>query len=182
MENNTELDILRKKWGWIFVFGIVLMILGVMAIGSPVATTLAIEILLGWIFIIAGIAQALNTLSCWRRGGFIMSLLGTGLFVVIGVLLLTRPMQGVLTLTMLLVIYFLIGGIFKIILALRLRGLSNWGWVFFNGLISLLLAILIWREWPSSARWVIGLLVGIEILIGGWVMILISLTARKTLK
>lgn len=179
MEAKSEMDVLAKNWGWVLVFGIALILLGIMAISSPVATTYAIEMILGWIFIIAGIAQGLNTITCWRRGGFILALLGTALYFVVGVLLLANPMQGVLTLTVLLMVYFLAGGIGKIVMAIKLRGLQNWGWLLFNGIINLVLAILIWMHWPSDAAWVIGLLVGIDILFGGWAMVMISLAVKN---
>jgi len=179
MEQKIQMDVFKKNWGWIFVFGVALIILGAMAMGSPVATTLAIEVLLGWIFVIAGVAQALSLFSSWRKSGVVLSLLGAILFFVIGTLLLSRPMQGALTLTMLLIAYFLASGIGKMVAAIRFKELSNWGWLFFNGIVSLFLAILIWRHWPSSARWVVGLLVGIELFFSGMVMTIISLTIRK---
>ena len=94
--------------------------------------------------------------------------------------MLGHPIAGVLTLTMILAAFFVVEGIFKIVMAIQMRSMPNWGWMFISGLIALVLGGLIWVGWPATAAWVIGLLVGIDLIFGGWAMMFISLAVKNT--
>ncbi len=113
----------------------------------------------------------------WGTGfwGTVIGVLG----VAAGLLMIFRPMVGLVTMTMLLAIYFLVDGISEIIAAFKIKPDQGWGWVLFNGIIAVLLGFMIWRQWPVSGRWAIGLLVGIHILITGWSMIILGTGARR---
>jgi len=148
-------------------------------VAEPNVATFAISIFVGWLFFIGGIFRAL---SVWRsRGmpGFAWSLLTALLAILFGLILIFRPLAGALTLTMVLVAFFILEGITAIVLAVRHREhLRSWGWVLFSGIVDLLLAFLIWDGWPSSADWAIGLLVGINMLFFGLSLVMTALTAR----
>ena len=146
---------------------------------EPNVATLAVSIFVGWLFFIGGIFR---TLWVWRSRampGFAWSLLTALLAIVFGLILIFRPLAGALTLTMILVAFFILEGITAIVLAVQHRAhLRSWGWVLFSGIVDLLLAFLIWAGWPSSADWAIGLLVGINMLFFGLSLVMTSLTAR----
>ena len=171
----------QKNWGWLFTLGICMVVLGIAAICLPMFATLAVEVVIGWLLIVGGIINAIHAFSTKEKGGSVMNILGAILFVVVGALLLTHPVAGVLTLTLILAAFFLIEGIFKIIMALQMRSTPNWGWMFVSGLIALVLGGLIWAGWPATATWVIGLLVGIDLIFGGWAMLFIALSSKSTL-
>jgi uncharacterized membrane protein HdeD (DUF308 family) len=159
--------------------GILMIILGVIAIGTPLVAALAVDFLVGWLLVIGGLAHLIDSFRSHQWGGFLLELLTGALYLAIGILLLVHPLRGVLTLTMLLGIFFIIEGIFKIVLAIELRKIWSWGWLLVNGILALILGVLIWRQWPSSSAWAIGLLLGIDLVFGGWSMIILSLAAKQ---
>ena len=156
-----------------------MMILGLLAIAVPEIASLAITIFIGWLFFVGGIFRTISVLQHRTMPGFAWSLLTAVLAIVLGLILVLRPISGVLTLTIVLAAFFLIEGISAILLAIEhRRHLPSWGWVLFSGLIDLLLAFLIWDGWPSSAGWAIGLLVGINMVFVGLSLIMTALAAR----
>ena len=156
-----------------------MVVLGLLAIAVPEIASLAITILIGWLFFIGGIFRTISVLAASRMPGFAWSLLTAVLAVALGLVLLLRPIAGVLTLTIWLGAFFVIEGIAAILLAIEhRRHLPSWGWVLFSGLVDLLLAYLIWDGWPSSAGWAIGLLVGINMVFLGLSLIMTALAAR----
>ena len=169
-----------KSWGWLFALGVALIVTGIAAICLPMTATLAIEIVLGWLLIIGGIIHGIHAFTARRWGGGIFNVLAAILYVVVGIMLLAHPIAAILTLTMLLAAFFFIEGIFKIAMALQMRSMSNWGWMFFSGLVALALGVLIWIGWPATAAWVIGLLVGIDLIFGGWAMVFVALSVRSS--
>ena len=159
--------------------GIVMMVLGFLAVAEPNVATFAVSIFVGWLFFIGGIFRALSVWQSRALPGFAWSLLTALLAIVFGLILIFRPLAGALTLTMVLVAFFILEGITGIVLAVQHRGhLRSWGWVLFSGIVDLLLALLIWDGWPSSADWAIGLLVGINMLFFGLSLVMTALTAR----
>ena len=153
--------------------------LGAAAIAMPLLAALAVELLLGWLLVIGGIAQAFHAFGQKQWGGFLWQLLMGVLYLVVGGMLLIEPLRGVLTLTFLLAVFFVVEGILRIILSLRLRPVQNWGWMLVSGLVTLVLGALIWANWPSAAVWAIGMLVGIDMIFGGWSLIMLASAARK---
>ena len=170
---------IHSHWKLVLAQGVVMMVLGFLAVVEPNVATLAVSIFVGWLFFIGGIFR---TLWVWRSRampGFAWSLLTALLAIVFGLILIFRPLAGALTLTMILVAFFILEGITAIVLAVQHRAhLRSWGWVLFSGIVDLLLAWLIWAGWPSSADWAIGLLVGINMLFFGLSLVMTSLTAR----
>jgi uncharacterized membrane protein HdeD (DUF308 family) len=169
---------LKRHWGWMLALGILWIILGSLAIIMPFAATLAFELVLGGLLAFGGIAQVIQAFGCRGWRGFAMHLLGGILALVIGVFFLFFPIQGVLTVTLLLGAYFLAAGAFKIVTAIQHRTVRNWGWVMFSGLLSIAIGLVIWFAWPGSAIWVLGILVGVEFIFTGWSMVMLALSAR----
>jgi len=148
--------------------GIVLIILGILAIWLPVFTTLSLTLLLGWILLIGGAIQLYRTFKGIKNSYFWVSLINCLLAIVIGVLLLVYPLHGMMFLTLLLGIFFLFQGITQIAMGVHIKHISsNWGFLVASGIISIILSILIWIKWPSISNWFIGLLVGINLLLFG---------------
>ena len=170
---------IHEHWKVFLVQGIVMMALGVLAIALPEISTIAIEIIIGWLLFIGGIFRAVMLLRAKRIPGFGWSLATAIVAVVLGAVLVFRPLEGVLTLTMVLAVFFVVEGIAAIILSVEFRRrLHNWGWILLDGLVSLVLAFLIVWGWPGTAAWAIGLLVGINMLFFGLSLLMTALAAR----
>ena len=183
-----ELDDMRRRlaeachahWKFFLAEGIVMLVFGLLAIAVPEVASLAIAILIGWLFFIGGIFRTMSLLRHRQMPGFFWSLSTAVLAIVLGLVLLLRPIAGVLTLTLALVVFFVVEGVAAILLAIEhRRHVASWGWVLLSGLVDLLLAFLIWDGWPSSAGWAIGLLVGINMVFVGVSLIMTALAARK---
>ena len=168
----------RANRGWIMFLGAVLVALGIAAIAFPFVATVAVELLIGWILVVSGGLGLINALRTPKWRGFTFSLLGAALSLAIGLLLLAYPMTGVLSLTLVMVAFFAAGGVLRVMLALKLRPLDNWGWLLASGVLALLLAALILVQWPLAAGWVIGLLVGIDLLAAGVILIALARAVR----
>jgi uncharacterized membrane protein HdeD (DUF308 family) len=169
--------LVQAHWRRFLLQGAVMIGLGVLAAVLPVATTLAVELLIGWLFVIGGVWRGVWLVRSSRMPGFGWSLAMAVVSVMLGILLLTMPLAGMLTLTMLLVAFLVLEAIGKIFFALDLRRHSHqWGWILAAGILNLLLAGLIFAGWPSTAAWAIGLLVAINMVVFGVALVVISLT------
>lgn len=147
--------------------GIIFTLLGILAVALPGISTLSSELFIGWLLIFAGIVQLFRTIKARHAPGFIGSLLTGILYFIFGLLLILFPIAGIFSLTVLLTIFFIAEGIAKIILGLQLRPFRRWGWFLLNGLLALVIAYIIWSGWPGTAFWVLGLLVGINMIFFG---------------
>ena len=181
MEQAIELtgsDELRRYWGWYLALGIVLIVLGTIAIGSTLVMTIASVYFFGWLLIIGGVMEAIHAFWHKRWAGFFLDLLTGILYVIAGWMMVTNPAESALLLTLIIAMFLVFEGLFRIVVAITAR-FPHWGWVLFNGVISLVLGISIWQRWPYSGLWVIGLFVGIEMLLNGWSLVMLSLSARN---
>jgi uncharacterized membrane protein HdeD (DUF308 family) len=171
----------REHWKAFLFEGILLAILGLAAMVVPLLASLAVAIFLGWMFLISGVAGLALTFWARQMPGFWWSLFSAVLAVLAGLVLLARPVQGVLTLTIIVGAYFLAEGVASIMYAIQhRRELSErWSWMLFAGLMDILIAAMIITGLPGSAEWAIGLLVGINLLFGGAALIGMALAARK---
>ena len=176
---ELDLEAVRKRRGWFMALGILLIVLGMIAIGAPAATGVAVNLLIGWLLVISGIAHGVHAFraSGWR-GGLVQILCGL-LYLGVGIMMITNPIAGLLALTMTVLVYFVVSGIFKIILAIRVETLPQRGWVTVSGILSLVLAIYVGSQFPASALWVIGLLVGIEMVFSGWSFVMLAMAAKR---
>ena len=171
---------LREHWVLFLVEGVVLLVLGATAVVLPPIATLAVTILLGWLFLVSGILGLITTFWMRHAPGFWWSLLSAVLGIVVGAVLLASPLTGAFSLTLVLVAFFLVEGAVSIMFALdHKRELSGqWGWMLASGIIDLALAIMIFAGLPSTAAWAVGLLVGINMIFGGSALIAMALHAR----
>lgn len=173
-----EIPNVRKYWRWFFAIGMLLIVLGLLAIGYANWATEFTVILLGFFLFVAGLLQIISGFYANKWTGFSLSLLLGLFYVIAGGLCILKPIQSASGISILIAALLLIGGLFRLISALRYR-FDNWRWVVFNGLIAIFLGVLILAEWPTSAMWVIGLFVGIDLLILGWYWVRLSLIAKK---
>jgi uncharacterized membrane protein HdeD (DUF308 family) len=172
----------KAHWKAFLFEGIVLAVLGLAAMIVPPLASLAVTIFLGWMFLISGIAGLIVTFWARQMPGFWWSLFSAALAVLAGGILLARPVQGILTLTIVVGAYFLAEGVATIMYALEhRRELSErWSWLLISGLMDILVAFLIVAGLPGSAEWAIGLLVGINLVLGGASLVGMALAARKS--
>lgn len=172
----------KAHWKAFLFEGILLAVLGIAALILPPLASLAVTIFLGWMFLISGIGGLIVTYWARTTPGFWWSLISAALAVLAGMLLLARPMQAVLTLTIVLGAYFLAEGVTTIMYALEhRRELSGgWSWLLVAGLVDIAIAFMVITGLPSSAEWAIGVLVGINLLFGGATLIGVALAARKS--
>jgi len=171
--------VVHDHWKFLFAQGIVMIVLGLLAVLLPNVATLAVEILIGSLFLAGGLVRLFTLPRCRTAPGFWWSVVIAALSVALGVILLAMPVQGALTLTMVLVAFFIAEGILLIAAAfLAHRPHGNWGWPLLSGVVDLILAYLIWRGWPASAAWAIGLLVGINMFFLGLSLAMTAIAAR----
>lgn len=171
---------LHEHWVLFLVEGVVLLVLGATAVVLPAIATLAVTILIGWLFLVSGIIGLITTFWMRNAPGFWWALLSAVLGVVVGLMLLASPLTGAYSLTLVLVAFFLIEGAASIMFALdhRKETSGQWGWMLASGIIDLALAIMIFAGLPSTAAWAVGLLVGINMIFGGSALIAMALHAR----
>lgn len=169
---------MRRHWGWFLAMGVILIVLGIVAISFAVFTTFASVVLFGWLLAISGLVQAVH--AFWRErqwSGFFLDLFAGILSFVVGFMLLANPLAGAKTFTLLIALFLFIGGIERIIVSL-IGQFHNGGWLLLNGIIDVVLGVMIWREWPYSGLWVIGLFVGIDMLFSGWFVVMQGIAAK----
>lgn len=184
-DTNSASDPLKRAlhdhWRMYLVEGIVLVILGIGAIVLPLMAGLAVTVILGWLFLVGGIVGLVATIRTRGAPGFNWSLLSGIVAVAAGLVLLWNPLTGLVTLTYVLVAYFIADGIFIIALAISHRRelVGRWEWMLFNGIIDLILAAIIVSGLPGTLAWALGLLVGIDLVFGGIALIGIANAARR---
>ena len=172
---------IHEHWVLFLIEGIVLLILGIVAILVPLIATLAFTILIGWLFLISGIVGLVATFWARNAPGFWWSLISAVIGILAGLALLTSPVVGALSLTLVLVAFFIIEGIASIMYAVdhRRQLTGSWFWMLLSGVIDLILAAIILAGLPGTAVWALGLLVGINMLFGGAALIAMALAARQ---
>jgi uncharacterized membrane protein HdeD (DUF308 family) len=186
IENETMqsplLNAIRRHWVLFLIEGIVLVVFGAIAVVLPGIAALAVTILLGWLFLFSGILGLVTTIWMRQLPGFWWSLLSALLAIITGIALLAWPFGGVLSLTLVLAVFFVIEGVASIMYALdhRREFSGRWGWMLASGVIDLVLALLILVGFPGTASWAIGLLVGINMLMGGVALMAMALHARTS--
>jgi uncharacterized membrane protein HdeD (DUF308 family) len=178
---STLAQSIREHWKLFLAEGIILVILGIIGIIVPPIATLAVEIFVGWLLLISGIAGLITTFGARHAPGFWWSLLSALLGIAAGAVLLLWPVSGIVSLTILLIAFFIIEGVISIMYAVEhKRELSGqWGWMLVSGIIDLVLAAIIFAGLPWTAVWALGLLVGINMLFGGSALIAMAMHARR---
>ena len=157
-------DTIRKHSLWYMIEGALLVIAGILAIMYPFFSSVAVIVMLGWLLILSGVAQGISLIGAKQAPHFWLQVISVILSVLIGFLFLRDPAQSLLTVTLLLLVFFLMEGVSKIIFALTIRPLPNWGWVLASGVLSVALAGILWGDLPVTAIWLIGLMLGIQLI------------------
>jgi uncharacterized membrane protein HdeD (DUF308 family) len=183
---QTEADIaevsqaVRDKRGWFIALGIIMILIGTAAILSPYIATISVKIFLGWFLVIGGVAQVIHAFWAKDWGGFFWQLIVGLLEAFAGLFLLVYPVAGIIALTIYVAAVFFVEGLIKAYLAFQLKPEAGWIWVLIGGIVSILLGAMLWAKLPSSAIWAIGLLVGLNIAMAGWTVLMIGLAAGGT--
>jgi uncharacterized membrane protein HdeD (DUF308 family) len=157
----------RKAGGWVIAWGVLLIVAGVLAVFEPPIAALAAELLLGWLFVFAGIVQIVYAFQQRGHDGFGLKLLSAILALLLGIFLLLRPIAGIASIALLIGAFLLASGVSSVMLAFKLKPKAGWGWVLFDGLLSIVIALLIASGWPQSSIGFVGVLVGIVMIYGG---------------
>lgn len=173
---------LNKHAGLAQWLAIVFIVLGIVAIVIPGPFSLGIELFLGWLLLIGGVLQAVAGFSSMGAKGWWVQLLSGIISAIVGALFLMNPFEAVEILTMLLAAVFLTNGIFRIVYSLQASGAPGAGLAALNGLFGIIVGVIVWAEWPTSAVWFLGLLVGIDLLFLGMSLFAIASAAKKEAK
>ena len=187
MERQTEqlgrafASAVHEHWALFLAEGIILVILGIAAIMLPLVATIALTIIIGWIFLVSGIVGLVTTFWMRQAPGFWWSLISAIIAIGAGVVLLLWPISGSVSLTLVLIAFFVVEGIASIMYAIEHRNqlTGRWVWMLVSGIIDLVLAGIIFAGLPGTALWALGLLVGINMVFGGAALIAMALAARQ---
>jgi uncharacterized membrane protein HdeD (DUF308 family) len=178
----ADADTLRKHSTWFIVYGAVMVLLGLFAIAAPGIATLTVTLMVGWLLLLGGGFGLFAVISGGKSApGFWWNLFTAIVYILAGLAVLTRPVAGVLTLTIILAAYLLAGGVMRIFLAVGYRDHipGAWVWVLISGLIDIVLSVIIMTGLPGTATWVLGLLVGINLLMMGFSIVMVAMAVRR---
>ncbi|MGC2410932.1 MAG: HdeD family acid-resistance protein [Methyloceanibacter sp.] len=165
---------------WYLLQGILMVVAGVLALVYPLIASVAIVLLLGWILIISGLFQGIGLIGARQVPHFWLQLISVVLSIIVGLLLLRQPEGGLLLFTVLLLVYFLVEGMAKVIFALTIKPFPNWGWVLASGLVGIALAVYLWANLTSISEWVLGFLLGIQLVCEGAALTYLAWRVRES--
>lgn len=177
---QTPTGIVRKASTLSTLWGVGLIILGMLAVASPFLAAVAVNGLIAWLIVLAGVVHLTVAFHTREAGSLIWRLLVGLAYIFFGGYLIVRPALGVASLTLLLASLFLVEGILNIVFFFRVRSLQGSSWLLIDGMVTLLLGLMIYAQWPSSSAWAIGTLVGVSMIISGVTRVMLSLAVRKT--
>ncbi len=176
--SQSLIDRIEDNWIWFLILGLALLIGGIILIAAPLASSIAITLLIAAVLVVGGAIQIYQSFRGKDGASFFWSLV-TGVIAVIGgIVIYADPLAGTFALTLVIAAVFIAQGLSQLLLAFRFRPRQGWLWVALAGAVSLLAGILIWLELPSSAAWALGLIAGISVMFNGWSYIAIALAAR----
>lgn len=178
MSATSPITLVKKSLGWSIGLSVLMIGAGILAIASPLAAGIAVSVFVAWLLVFSGCVHLVFAWYTRTTGGFLWELLLGILYIFIGIYLLVRPVAGLASLTIALAVYLFVEAILEFALWSKLRSLPGSGWILFDGVVTLILAAMIWRTWPSSTEWVIGTLVGVSMLFSGTSRLVISMAAR----
>jgi uncharacterized membrane protein HdeD (DUF308 family) len=169
---------IRSVWGWFLALGVLLLGLGFIALSAPWLIALSTILLFGWLLLLGGVMEVVSAAWARRWSGFFLHLVTGLLDGVVGLLIVSKPDRALDFFTLMLAVFFLVGGLFRATSAVVVQ-FPNWGWALLGGVVSFLLGLMIWAQWPESSAWVIGTLLGIELIFRGWSWVMFALAARR---
>ena len=173
-----ELEALRAEWYWFLVLGVLMIIGGTAAIAHSALAGVVVTAFIGILMIVAGAAQIVGSFWAGKWTGFLITMLGGIVYLVVGGMLLKQPLAGEAALTLVVGAFFLASGIFRSVAAMTLK-MNHWGWVLLNGVVTALLGLLVLADWPATAMFAIGLFVGIDMIFNGWFYVMLSFGIRS---
>jgi uncharacterized membrane protein HdeD (DUF308 family) len=173
-------ETVRRHSLWYLVQSALMIVGGIIALFYPILSSFAVVLFLGWVLIISGIVQGISLIGAQNVPHFWLQLISVVLSVIIGVLLLRHPGAGLLTITLLLIVFFMVEGISKLIFALTIRPFPNWGWVLASGIVGILLSFYLWASLPITAVWLLGVLLGIQLICEGAALGYLAWQARQS--
>jgi uncharacterized membrane protein HdeD (DUF308 family) len=169
---------LRKRSGWMLALGILMIVLGSLALTTSVLWTLVTMMFVGWLMVFGGILQAFHAVTCKAWAGFFLDLLMGVFYSVVGLMVVAHPGATAIALTLMIAMLLIISGIFRIIATIAMR-FPNAIWIMIHGFINVALGMIIALDWPVSGLWVIGTFIGIDMLINGWSLVMLSLAVKN---
>lgn len=182
MENRfTQVQAVKDNWGWFLGLGILLILLGSGIIGSSYYATIFSMILFGIFLMVAGVVQIFHAFMARKWSGLFLSLFLGLLYIITGAICIGKPTVAAISITLWIAAFLLIAGLFRMVVSLILR-FNDWGWVFFNGVVTFLLGLMIYLDWPISGLWVIGLFIGVDLILAGWSWVILALSARRQIE
>jgi len=179
MTQQSPSDIVRHASTWSILCGVALIILGVLAVGSPALAAVAVNAVIAWLIVLAGVVHLSLAFYAHRAGSVLWKLLVGLAYIFFGIYLIAHPALGVASLTLVLALLFLVEGIFDIALFFQMRAIGGSSWILVDGIITLALGLMIYLRWPSSSNWAIGTLVGVSLIISGGTRLMLSLAVRR---
>jgi uncharacterized membrane protein HdeD (DUF308 family) len=175
---TADAGMVRHASTWSIVWGVLLIIFGMLAVGSPFLATVAFGVAIAWLIVFAGIVHLVLAFHAHGAGSIIWKLLVGLAYLCFGVYLIIHPLLGIVSLTLVLASLFLIEGVLNIVLFFQMRSTRGSSWVLIDGIITLLLGLLIYVQWPSSSVWAIGTLVGVSMIISGFARVMLTSAVR----
>jgi uncharacterized membrane protein HdeD (DUF308 family) len=181
---NAVRTALRENWKWFVFQGIVMLILGCLAVAEPVIASVAVDIYIGWLFMFSGIFGLVAMFSARDASSFFWMLLTAALSLAVGIMLIWKPAEGTVSLTLVLTAFFIAEGAFQTAASFSYRDImpGSWGWLLASGITDLVLAGLIIYAWPESASWTLGLIVGINLITTGLAIVMTAIDVRSVAK
>ncbi len=178
-EQNLVLGEVQKNWKWLLFLGNAFLILGLIGLGRAFTLTMASVYFFGFLILIGGAIQLFESFKCKGWKSMIWHLVISIIYILVGIQIIARPLVASTVITLMIAIGIILVGILRVVMALQHRGLPNWGWPLFSGIVSILLGLVIAARWPVSGLFVIGLFVAIELIIHGWSYIFLALAAKN---
>jgi uncharacterized membrane protein HdeD (DUF308 family) len=172
------LDGIKKNARLAVIVGILMLVCGILAIGSPLVAGMSVTVIVGIMLLVGGIAQCFLAFQAGAFGEGLLIFIMGALTAVAGLYLFNQPLAGLASITIFLAAYFVVTGISELVSAFQIRPAEGWGLMLFNGIVTLLLGIMIWRQFPLSGAWAVGVLFGIKLVLGGWSLIFIGRAVR----
>jgi uncharacterized membrane protein HdeD (DUF308 family) len=169
---------LRRNWGWFLFLGFLLILAGAWAITRPTIATLSVVEVVGYLLLFGAGVEIASGIWAGGWGGFFLHLLGGLLYLFLGALIIEKPVEFAAASTLILAIFFVASGLVRMVFSLTHR-FQGFAWMFLSGLVTFALGIMVWRQWPSTTFWVLGTLVGIDLIFIGWSWVMLGFAARS---
>ncbi len=176
---NAIVGGIKRVSGWSIALGVVMVILGIIAIMAPWEFGVLIVLVVGWVAIFNGGAQVIYAFRTHNGARAVLEGILGLIYIAAGIYLLMHPAGGLVALTLLLACFLLVYGIVALVLAFHMRPHTGWGWVLLDAIVTILLGVLIWIHWPLNTEWVVGTLFGISIIMSGVTRLMISMAFRR---